>query len=182
MRSTCLSLRPVGFTIAALAMMLGWMPSIASAQGVFFLQGPNLGTYTIGYVDIYLSASGGDGVHYSWEVIAGQLPPGVSLRSDPSSFRPSTTAAELIGVATTAGTYNFRLRVTSGAVSATQDATIKVTRLALKDQFTLPDAFVGASYTPYRLTALNAAGPVTWTTTFGAPPPGMTFSGGVLSG
>ena len=39
---------------------------------------------------------------------------------------------------------------------------MKVTALSVKDQYSAPDAFAGTAYS-YTLTALNAAGSVTWT-------------------
>src|SRR5262245_58085769 len=76
---------------------------------------PNFGTYSIGSVEIQLAATGGTGT-YTWQVVGGALPPGVSLRSDANvwpSWVPNSASAMLLGIATTPGTYNFTLRVTS---------------------------------------------------------------------
>jgi hypothetical protein len=145
-------------------------------------QGPNLGTYSIGAIQIPLSATGGNGA-YSWSVIAGALPPGISLRTDsPPSF-PVSASAGLVGVGTTPGLYTFTLRVSSGGATADQVCTINVTRLTIKDgnHFNyLPDGFVGTPYS-YQMTALNAAGAVTWSAT--SLPAGMNLSpSGILSG
>src|SRR5688572_26883094 len=51
---------------------------------------PNFGTYSIGEVAIQLVATGGTGA-YSWQIVGGALPPGVSLRSDMSAW-PSWVA------------------------------------------------------------------------------------------
>ncbi|MDO8678503.1 MAG: carboxypeptidase-like regulatory domain-containing protein, partial [Acidobacteriota bacterium] len=151
---------------------------------VFQSQGANFGTASIGQLQVPLSATGGDGT-YAWSVIAGSLPPGVSLRTDLPSFFPSTASAGLIGVATTPGTYNFTLRVTSGGQTADQASTLKIALLRMKDSHQLPDAFVGTFYT-YTLTALANAGAVTWTNSDVSSfpvPPGLTLSAaGVLSG
>jgi len=86
-----------------------------------------------------------------------------------------------MGVATTPNTYNFTLRVTSNGVDFDQAATVKITALTLKDQTSLPDAFVGTAPAPYQLTALGAAGPVTFTPT--SLPAGLSLTaGGLLSG
>ncbi|MBW8894641.1 MAG: putative Ig domain-containing protein, partial [Acidobacteria bacterium] len=53
----------------------GVTPAVRITSGSFF-SGPGLGQ-----VDFSLSATGGDGA-FTWEVISGSLPPGVSLRSD----------------------------------------------------------------------------------------------------
>ena len=147
------------------------------------LQGPNFGTASIGAIEIALRASGGTGV-YVWSIVAGALPPGISLRTDnPPSF-PAGASAGLVGVATTPGTYDFTLRVTSGTVAADRACTLKVTGLTVKDGNHgnyLPEAFVGSAYA-HTLTALNAAGPVTWSAPSGLPP-GVTLSAeGVLAG
>ena len=143
-------------------------------------QGPNFGTYSIGEVQIPLTATGGDG-SYVWSILSGSLPPGVSLRTDKDSWFPPDSSAGLIGVATTPGTYNFTLRVTSAGVDLDQVSTIRIAALAVKDSYQLPDAFVNTAYS-YTMTALNAAGPVTWTANGGLPS-GMTLSStGVLSG
>ena len=58
------------------------------------------------------------------------LPPGIALRSDLpfAEFAPTASAA-LVGVATTPGTYNFTLRVSSGGQNSDLVATMKVTNL-----------------------------------------------------
>ena len=147
------------------------------------LQGPNFGTFSIGDVQISLSAAGGNGA-YVWSVVAGSLPPGISLRTDnPPSF-PVTASAGLVGVATTPGTYSFTLRAASGTQTADRACTLKVTALTVKDGShfpNLPDAFAASAY-EYTLTALNAAGPVTWTATSGLPAGATLSTAGLLAG
>jgi hypothetical protein len=152
----------------------------AWAQTVTPLEGPNFGTHSIGEVQRQLRASGGDGT-YVWEVVAGSLPPGMSLRTDLPSWFPPDASAGLIGVATTPGTYPFTLRVTSNGESTDQDCTIKISPLVVTTHWDLPEAFSNkpASYT---LTAAGNVGPLTWTDNSGVPP-GMSLStSGVLSG
>ncbi len=169
--------------IAALPLLFALAVAPAAlAQALSQLQGPNLGTHTLGDVYIQLNASGGNGSgSYTWSVIAGDLPPGVSLRTDfPSWYSPAPDAG-LIGVATTPGTYTFTLRVTSGGQTADRVCTIKINTLLMKDQYSVPDAFVGVPYW-YTLTAIDNAGPLTWTPTSG-PPAGLELNtDGVLSG
>ena len=137
---------------------------------------------SIGRIEIPLSATAATAPMPGVPLLAG------SRRRDPlgdlpSSF-PLSASAGLIGVATTPGTYNFTLRVTSGGQAADQDCTLKIVLLRVKDSQVLPDAFVGTFYT-YTLTELGNAGPVTWTpTTIEFPvPAGMTLNAaGVLSG
>src|SRR5208337_2863323 len=117
--------------------------------------------------------SGGNG-SYTWAYVSGNLPPGLSLRTDVPSFFPAGATTGLIGVATTPGNYSFTLSVTSGTSTVSQAFTLKITGLNLKDGYTLPDAFVGSAYltTGYQLTAINSSGSlvtVTWTYTSGIP-------------
>ena len=77
----------------ALAFVLA-IPVRAWASPPIFLQGPNFGTWSIGQVETGLTATGGDGVNYTWEVISGSLPPGISLRSDRELFFPDDVFRE----------------------------------------------------------------------------------------
>ncbi|HUB80572.1 MAG TPA: putative Ig domain-containing protein [Bryobacteraceae bacterium] len=144
--------------------------------------GNNFGTWTVGEINYALSASGGNGT-YTWSIINGALPTGVTIRTDPplpSYFNGAE--AGLSGVATVPGVYNFTLAVTSAGQTSYQYCTWKISALTVMDGGNLPPAFVGVPYS-YTFTALNAEGPVSWMLTNGsAPPPGLTFSNGVLSG
>ena len=119
---------------------------------------------------------------------SGSLPPGISLRTDFPNFFNSSASAGLIGVATTPGTYYFTLTAAStGAASASQSFTMKITAFTLKDPYNTPDAFVGHAYS-YQMTTLGA--PQGSTITFGQcgtnpynAPPGVTVSSsGLISG
>jgi len=141
----------------------------------------DFGTYSIGPVQVELTASGGVGA-YTWSLVSGTLPPGMALRPDPPSwFSPASSA--LSGVATTAGTYNFTLQVTSGAQTETRAFTLRITSLRflapLRNE--LPAAFVGV---PYSFTFTSNASSPTWSLQTGTSlPPGLTLSAaGVLSG
>ena len=70
-------------------------------------QGAALGTWSIGQVEIPLSATGGSGTAYTWSVF-GSLPPGISIRTDLPSLFPGTASAGLIGIATMPGLYTSR--------------------------------------------------------------------------
>ncbi|HUR20303.1 MAG TPA: putative Ig domain-containing protein, partial [Vicinamibacterales bacterium] len=157
---------------------------VAAERGAAVSQthNPNFGTFSVGQVEAPLTATGGDGVNYAWSLNGGTLPPGLAIRTDlPNCCFPGTARAGLIGVATTPGTYNFTLRVTSGIDTADVPSTMKITALTVKDLNSLPDAFVNEPYS-YTLTAIGNAGALTWTPT-GAMPAGMSLSAaGVLSG
>jgi hypothetical protein len=158
----------------------GALPPVAIAMG------PDLGTWHIGTDWVALSANGGNGT-YTWSLVSGSLPPGLALRADVPSFFTANQQAGLIGVATTPGTYNFTLSVTSaGQPPVSQAFTIKISKLDLQDA-TPPDAFVDHAFS-YTFTPIDNAGAVTFAvnvnnSTNGAMPPGLSLSSaGVLSG
>jgi large repetitive protein len=143
--------------------------------------GPNFGTFSIGEVQFSLTAQGGSG-QYTWSVVSGALPPGLSVRPDGPPWFPSNASGGVIGIATTPGTYTFTLRVTdSNNTTADLAATMTITPFTLKE-WNLPDAFLGNSYS-YTLTPLNAPGGVSWSSNFGMPP-GLSLhpATGVISG
>ena len=72
------------------------------------------GVVGVGY-GVQLQAQGGVGA-YSWSLVSGALPSGVTL---------SPTGA-LSGVPNEAATFSFRVRVTSGPETATRDMTIRI--------------------------------------------------------
>lgn len=74
------------------------------------------GTTTTSYSKTF-SATGGTGV-YTWAVVGGALPGGWSLAS---------STGILTGTATTAGVFNFTLRVTSGALTDDEIFTVTIT-------------------------------------------------------
>ena len=171
-------------TRGLLAIVLAlWTASAVSAQTLTQNQGPNLGTWVEGFIQLQLAASGGGGNGtYVWSLVpgTGSLPPGISLRTDVPSFFSANANAGLIGIATTPGNYSFTLRVSSGGQTADRAYTWRISGLTTKDN-NLPDAFVGRSYS-YQLTALGNAGPVTWAQN-GALPAGLSLSSsGLITG
>ncbi len=68
-----------------------------------------------------LQASGGTGTSYNWSVVSGALPPGVLL----DGVAQGNTAGQLLGVPTSAGTYNFTVQAT-GSASATASLSITI--------------------------------------------------------
>ena len=167
------------------AIIFGILPGayanpVAETSTLSFSQGPDYGTYSIGQVEIPLTALGGS-QPYTWKIVSGSLPPGMALRKDPDTWFPASASAGLVGIATTAGAYRFTVQVTSGSQSATQDDTLEVTSLCVQDLYNLPDAFLNTPYS-YSLTALNATGPVKWAPTSKLPPGLELVSTGVLTG
>jgi hypothetical protein len=157
------------------------MAAAASAQALSQNQGPNFGTWTIGWIDLQLAASGGNG-SYAWSLVpgSGSLPPGVSLRTDVPSYYPLNATAGLFGIATTPGNYAFTLRVTSAGQSVDRAYTWRISGLTDRDP-NPPDAFVGQLYS-YQFSAVNNVGTVTWTATSPFPSGLFLSPGGLLSG
>jgi uncharacterized protein (TIGR03437 family) len=167
--------------VAVAGFFLLGLPSTVVAQPRI-TSGPGYCCWSIGEINQALTATGGNGT-YTWSLVSGSLPPGISIRTDVPSYFPSGTSAGLIGVATTVGTYNFTLQATSSGQSITQSASMHISALVLKDLGQFPDAFANVAYPSYQLTALNNAGPLTYTLSNSTLPPGMTLSvSGVFSG
>jgi large repetitive protein len=121
----------------------------------------NMGTYSIGPVQIPLQASGGT-APYTWSITGGALPNGLVLRTDPASFLGTATAA-IVGVATTPVNIanNFTLTVTDAqSRSASQATTLRISALTVTDG-SLPDGAVGVPYS-YTLSTSGASGAVAW--------------------
>jgi len=169
------------------AITLSTAPSALAQVHIDWGGGADLGTHSIGVLDGLAFTASNEAGPLDWSITSGALPTGLALRAD---LPPWMTWADISisGVATVPGFYSFRLQVTDGVTVDFRDFTVTITGLALADHWNFPDAFLGHAYTPYALTALNAAGPVTFSAPPAAPgnfygvPPGMTLSGGVLSG
>ncbi|MEQ1730196.1 MAG: Ig domain-containing protein, partial [Vicinamibacterales bacterium] len=135
--------------VLLLLALLGLSSSRAEAQlAITACPGPSSGSVLgVGLVDsLPLSATGGSGP-YTWTLVGGSLPPGLSIRTDVPPFITDPTATAVIaGVATTAGgPYNFTVRVTSNAVSFDQSCSLSVSSLVFKNPG-LPHAFVNQSF------------------------------------
>jgi hypothetical protein len=153
--------------------------------------GPNLGTWNTGTDFIGLGVNGGNGT-YTYSLVSGKLPPGLSLSTKVPSFFAKNQQAGLIGVAVvnTPSTYNFSIKITSGGqpyggASVIVPYQLTISPLNLQDA-TPPDGFVNVPFS-YQFTPINNKGPVAFTVgcTFQgcSPPPGLNLSGsGLLSG
>ena len=123
-----------------------------------------------------LAGSGG-AQPYSWAVVAGQLPPGITLNA---------TTGVLSGTPTTIGTSSFTIQMTEsgnmGIASKAFTLAINPVPLVITNADPLPGGIVGRAYSqPF--SATGGTSPYTWSIQSGALPPGLTFSsGGVLSG
>ena len=120
-----------------------------------------------------IRASGGS-APYTFSLLSGTLPPGLSL----------SAGGSLSGTPTEGGTFSFRIRArdANGCLgSRTYTVAIGCTSVTLSPA-TLAPATAGTAFSQ-TLTASGGQGPYTFTITTGALPAGVTLSpGGVLSG
>ena len=124
-----------------------------------------------------ITATGGTPT-YTFDVVSGSLPPGLSL---------SLTGA-LTGVPTTAGSFTFTVRATDanqcfGSRVYTIDINAVGCPTITLSPATLPAATAGTPYGPVTITASGGTAPYTFAVSAGSLPPGLTLStGGVISG
>ncbi|HEY6943493.1 MAG TPA: putative Ig domain-containing protein [Candidatus Acidoferrum sp.] len=127
---------------------------------------------------ISLQATGGS-APFVWTLTGGQLPSGLSL----------STAGVISGTPTVANPTpnSFTVQVQDSGSPAQSKALIFTVRvpaalIILPMSGALPDALANVAYKT-ALTTIGGIGPVTWSLTSGALPPGMTLSAaGVISG
>jgi uncharacterized protein (TIGR03437 family) len=113
---------------------------------------------------------------YTWSVIAGSLPQGLSL----------STSGIVSGTPGTPGSFSFGVEVsdTAGAITtATASLTIQPATLTITTQ-SLPAGMKGVDYPQQQLAATGGVSPYTWALSSGASlPSGLAFSSsGVLNG
>lgn len=117
---------------------------------------------------------------YTWTLVSGKLPPGLSLVSTDA---PNDNDNQLAGTPTKAGAFVFTMKVTdslgstaSGQVSLTIDP-----RPPLQISGTgvcCSVGKVGAAYPYIAFGAIGGETPYTWTVATGQVPPGLTFTSG----
>ena len=130
------------------------------------------GTVAVPYSQV-LPASGGS-PPYTWSVLGGSLPTGLSLAA----------SGTLSGTPTQASPFTFTGKVTdsAGAVATSIFViTIAPPPLAIATGSTLPQGIVGSDYPVQVITATGGAPPYTFQMT-GTLPGGLTFAAGQISG
>jgi Putative Ig domain len=86
--------------------------------------GPALGPGTVGVAYAQNFFLSGGVAPYTWSVAAGQLPPGLALRS---AAAPADNNNQLAGTPAAAGTFTFTMQVTDGAGhTATQQFSLTI--------------------------------------------------------
>ncbi len=135
-------------------------------------------------------AQGGTG-SFTWAVVSGSLPPGLSL---------GTTSGILEGTPTVAGNYSFRVKANDSTMANSDELTVSMTIAAAVSSVptipttpttptaltvlttSLPGATVGVDYTA-TLSASGGTSPYTWNFASGNLPSGLTLSAnGTISG
>ena len=123
-----------------------------------------------------LSAYGGT-PPYSWRLLTGALPPGLSL----------STAGVISGTASAEGLYGFQVGATDSTSPTPETATAQLSLLVSPGSVSittssLPEAYVGADYSA-TLTASGGSAPYSWSLAAGSLPSGMSLSStGEISG
>lgn len=121
-----------------------------------------------------VTAAGGTGSGYSWAVVGGALPIGLSLAD-------GTPAATLSGTPGVTGTFNFTVQVTDdGLNTATVNLSISVAAPAQPLAITTGTLPGGAMGVPYAavIQAAGGSGPYGWSVVGGTLPGGLTLVNG----
>lgn len=124
-----------------------------------------------------ITASGGTGSNYMWQVISGNFPPGLSLAG------AGTPSANITGTPTAAGSYAFTVEVTdSDSTTATRVLSIVVHPPLVITSSSPPNCMVTANYN-FSLTATGGFGSHVWDIPVGLLPPGLAIqSSGAITG
>ncbi|MBI4889841.1 MAG: putative Ig domain-containing protein [Acidobacteria bacterium] len=148
--------------------------SITVLPSVTITTSPSLpqGTPGVTY-NTALAATGGAGP-YSWTVVTGTLPGGLTL----------STSGTLSGIPTTSGSYNFVARATDSTTAySMQSFNITIgAALVITTPTQLPAGTVGVQYAQ-TLAATGGTAPYVWTIASGSVPTGLSLSAsGALAG
>lgn len=102
---------------------------------------------------------------YTWTVVDGELPPGLTL----------SETGLLSGTPTSEGTYTFTAQVTDATGStSTQEQTVEIASSLTITTTTLPDGELNAEYSE-RLERAGGAAPISWSVIDGTLPPGLSL-------
>ncbi|MCL2072549.1 MAG: putative Ig domain-containing protein [Marinilabiliaceae bacterium] len=101
----------------------------------------------------------------TWSLESGSLPPGLIF---------ATEDATIQGIPTTAGTYNFTIKVSNNLGDDFWDYTIEINRNLYITTTSLPNGMSGVEYNQTLTSTSNT--PVTWTIETGSLPTGLTLT------
>ena len=144
---------------------------MSCSNGVCIFGPGNVGTF----FNEYATSTGGSGpTPYTWRLIAGSLPAGLSM----TNF--GVYSAQISGTPTQAGTSTFTLQVTDGGGDTAQQAFTLTIDPPASLVITLPgptaqSGTVGTAYNQ-NLFANGGVQPYTWSITGGQLPPGLRVS------
>jgi hypothetical protein len=121
----------------------------------------------------FLTATGGS-TPYTWSLVQGPLPTGLSLNG---------SIGRISGTPTVAGSYPLVVRVTDSIGRTTDQAiTLTINQTLVVPAQTLPPLVLDQPFT-YTFTSTGGGSSKTWTVSFGTLPAGLSLSSaGVLSG
>lgn len=169
-------------SLAALPPLTATQPFTVMVYPSLAITGESAASATVGvaYSQAFTASGGGGPSTYTWSVVTGALPPGMTF----------SAAGVLSGTPTTLGTFPFTVQVSSqvptvGAVTASQEFSLAVTTASA---LTITGTLAGGTVAvPYAATLGATGGYGTGTYAFslasGALPSGLTLSaGGALSG
>lgn len=169
-----------GYSATTPATGTGLQYNSFSVRDVASASSPTIGTSTLlhaaltrTYADT-LVASGGT-APYSWTVVTGPLPTGITLNA---------TSGVLSGIPTTAADYPLTIRVTDnvGGTSTKDLALLVRAQAAVSTASPVPDATLESLYS-LALTGTGDDLPYVWALTAGTLPTGLTLtSGGTITG
>ena len=141
-------------------------------SSILILTGSSLPSGTEG-VSYTTSIDGdcGNTSSYSWSVITGVLPPGLTLGA---AGDPTTIS----GVPTAAGTYPFTIFLEDGATSTQKDFTITIamSNLVIDTTDLVPDTVAICGIYSASITASGGNQPYSWAVSSGILPPGISLS------
>ncbi|MCS7026039.1 MAG: Ig domain-containing protein [Bryobacteraceae bacterium] len=152
--------RPISLTIGSAGLSITTQALPAGSLGVLY--------------NATFQATGGSG-SLVWSVLAGQLPPGMTL---------SSATGVLTGIPTVAGSFAFTLQVVdSGGGRATREFVLTINSGLAVTTTALPGGSVGQPYSATLAATGGSGSGYVWSVIAGALPPGLTLSAsGVISG
>ncbi|HUO29752.1 MAG TPA: putative Ig domain-containing protein [Bryobacteraceae bacterium] len=147
--------------------------TIIVGTGLIISSSPILPAAAVGDAYTYSLQAAGGTAPYTWAIIAGSAPPGLSLKQD----------GTLSGTPAANGAFTFTIQVVDSAShSANEQMSLTVSPALSITTSTLPGAIVGTAYSQ-TLAATGGTAPYSWSIAAGALPGGLSFSAaGVING